>query len=280
MKTIEKITVWGVRGSFPVAKTDFMEYGGNTSCISAQCGQRLVVFDAGSGLLELGNALSPAGKKRIDILFSHLHMDHCLGLFGFRPFHDPEAEIHLYGSRHDNMGFRELLEKLIRTPYWPVGLENCAARIQVHEVSPGESFRLAGDEASSAGPTIHTMAGNHPNQSLLFRLEHGGKSVIYALDCEMDRKTQASLTTFARNGSLLIWDASYTEPDLLRYRGWGHSSWEEGIALGRAAGVGSVLMTHYSSEYTDCFLHGQEALATGFDPICRFAKEGMEFSLV
>lgn len=279
MNAIEKITVWGTRGSFPVAKTDFLEYGGNTSCISVQWNQRLVIFDAGSGLLELGKTLSSAGKRRIDILVSHLHMDHCLGLFGFQPFHNPEAEIHLYGGSHDGIGFRECLERLICTPYWPIGLKTCAARVQIYEISPGESFRLAGDEASPAGPLIHTMAGNHPNQSLLYRLEYGDISVIYALDCEMDPETQASLTNFARNGNLLIWDASYTEADLPRCRGWGHSSWKEGIALGRAAGVRGVLMTHYSSDYTDCFLRTQEKLAAGIDPLCRFAKEGMELSL-
>ena len=55
------VTVWGVRGAVPRAEADFKEYGGNTSCICADCGGELVVFDAGSGIVRLGEALAQAG---------------------------------------------------------------------------------------------------------------------------------------------------------------------------------------------------------------------------
>lgn len=274
-----KITVWGARGSLPASGVDYAEYGGNTSCISADCGDRMILLDAGSGMTNLGYFLKRSGRKKIDILISHLHMDHCLGLFGFPLFHDPQAEIRLYGAAQEGAGFRQNLENLLRPPYWPLGLENFSARVELHELAPGESFRLAGGEGISDGVTIRTLPGNHPNQSLLYRLEHGGRSIIYALDNELDDETRLSLTDFARGGSLLIWDANFTEEDLSLHRGWGHSTWNQGIALRRSAGAESALMTHFSFGYTDAFLREQERLCTRADPTSRFAKEGMELFL-
>lgn len=274
-----KIKVWGVRGSCPTPSADFLQYGGNTSCISAQWGEHLVVLDAGSGFIGLGDHLPPESPKRMDILFSHLHMDHCLGLFGCRLMHDPEMELHLYGAAQEGRGFEQNLSALVRAPYWPVGLRDFSASIRIHEISPGECFVLKGKNADSGDIKVHTLQGNHPNQSLLYRLEAGEESIVYGLDCELTEEIRPSLREFSRNSGLLIWDACFSEEALAKHRGWGHSSWEQGISLGREAGAGMVLMTHYSSKYTDAFLQAQEELAARTDPLCRFAREGMEIRL-
>lgn len=274
-----KIKVWGVRGSYPTPGAAFAEYGGNTSCILARRGEHSVIFDAGSGLIEMGEQWPPDRRKKLDILFSHLHMDHCLGLFGCCLLHDPEAEIHLYGAAQEGRTFEENLKALMRAPYWPIGFGDSPASIRVHELKPGESFVLKGSGGTSEDIKVHTLCGNHPNQSLLYRLEAGGKSLVYGLDCEMTEEIRPFLRDFSQNADLLIWDACFTDRELLRYRGWGHSSWQQGISLGREAGAGTVLMTHYSPKYTDTFLQKQEELAIKADPSCRFAREGMEICL-
>lgn len=274
-----KVKVWGVRGSFPTADSNYLEYGGNTACISAECGERLVVFDAGSGLTALGRQLSRGAQKRIDILLGHMHIDHCLGLFGFKPLHDAGAEIHLYGRGAEGVGLREQLEKLLGPPYWPLGMKNFPAHVEVHEVEPGNLFRLAGSENSAEDLRVRTLAGRHPNGSLLYRLESDHRSIVHALDCETDGEIFDELGHFSQNADLLIWDANFTEEDLSRHRGWGHSSWKQGIALRQAAGAKHVLMTHYSSEYEDNFLQKQEKLAAQMDPVCRFARERMELEI-
>lgn len=279
MKEIWNIKIWGVRGSYPTPGTAFAEYGGNTSCISAHWGEHSVILDAGSGLIGLGEQWPPGRKKRLDILFSHLHMDHCVGLFGCRLLHDPEMEIHLYGAAQEGRSFEENLKALLRAPYWPIGFQDFPSSIRVHELKPGESFTLKGDGASSGNLEIHTLRGNHPNQSLLYRLEAGGKSLVYGLDCEMTEEIRPLLRNFSQNTDLLIWDACFTDQELEQYRGWGHSSWRQGAALGRQAGAGMVLMTHYSPKYTDTFLQKQEELAAKTDSPCRFAREGMEICL-
>lgn len=264
-----KATVWGVRGSIPMASAEFLKYGGNTSCVSVDCGGTLVVLDAGSGIVRLGEALSGQKGQRLHLLFSHLHLDHVLGLPCFAPLHDPAAEIHLYGQAREGESFQSRLERLIGPPYWPLGLGDFPARVILHEVGPGEQISL------TEGLTADTMPGNHPNESVMYRLEGAGKRLTYTLDCELDSSLSPRLTEFCRDSGLLIWDAHFTGEDL--QKGWGHSTWEQGAALGRAANAGVTLMTHFSPAYTDSFLEARERLAEKEG--VRFAKEGMEIVL-
>lgn len=265
MKTAATVAVLGVRGSFPVTGGDFLEYGGNTSCFLADLGGETVILDAGSGLSALGGGV-PLPGGRVHILLSHLHLDHIMGLFSFPLLHDPAAEICLYGD----VGLRSRLSTVLGPPYWPLGLDDFHARVRVRELTAGERLRLEG------GVALSTLRGNHPGGSLLYRLEGGGKALVYALDCEMDGDMPAALARFAQDADLLIWDASFAPGDLIK--GWGHSTWREGIALRREAGVKRILMTHYAQTYTDSFLSQQEKLA-GADSGCLFAREGMVIPL-
>lgn len=231
------IDIWGVRGSFPVPDTHFLTYGGNTSCISLEYGNRLIILDAGSGIVPLGEHLHKCGRKRVDILLSHLHIDHVLGLFKFRLFYDPEAEIHLYGEYNSSTGLRKQLETLVGAPHWPVGISNFPAQIKIHELRPGETFILSEKADGKSSIKVHTLRGNHPQPSLLYRLEADNTSLVYALDCEMNEDMFRSLSAFSRGSSLIIWDANFTDQDLKQHSGWGHSSWKEGVSLCSAAEI-------------------------------------------
>lgn len=271
MKTAGTVTVLGVRGSFPAAGGGFLNYGGNTSCFLADMEGETVILDAGSGLASLGSGVPlPDGRKHVHVLLSHLHLDHIMGLFSFSLLHDPAAEICLYGEGHGDTTLRSQLADILGPPYWPLGLDDFQARIQVRELTPGVRMSL-GDSV-----VLSTLRGNHPGDSLLYRLEGGGKTLVYALDCEMDRDMRASLTSFAQDADLLIWDATFAPGDLIK--GWGHSTWQEGLALGRLAGAKRVLMTHYSQPYPDRFLSEQEKLGMT-DSRCLFAREGMVIQL-
>ena len=137
MQTTGTVTVLGARGSFPVTGRDFLEYGGNTSCFLLDLGGETVILDAGSGLTSLGTGVSlPGGRKHIHILLSHPHLDHIMGLFSFPLLHDPEAEICLYGEAQDGTTLRSQLGAILGPPYWPLGLDDFRARIQVRELTP------------------------------------------------------------------------------------------------------------------------------------------------
>lgn len=264
--------IWGVRGSVPMASAEFLEYGGNTSCISVDCGGELVVFDAGSGITGLGGRLArQEGPKKLHLLISHLHLDHIIGLTGFQTLYDPSAEIHLYGESREGRNILDRLGQILTPPYWPVGPGDFRARLIVHEVGPGQRVPLA------EGLTVSALRANHPNLSLIYRLEGGGKRLVYTLDCEMGGGMEEALLDFAKDSDLLIWDANFIPGE--RRPGWGHSTWEEGAALGARAGARTVLMTHYSNWYHDDALRRQERRALEAGPAVRFAREGMELKL-
>lgn len=295
------VTVWGTRGAIPTAGADFLEYGGNTSCISVCCGGELVVFDAGTGIAQLDaaglraacpntdrpdtaepaahlnttqpGAAPPAAQpvKHVHLFLSHLHLDHVQGLIGFPLLQDPSAELHLYGEARDGMGLRAWLDRLFGPPYWPVSLDDSRAGITIREIGPDTQFSPA------PGLSVRTLRSCHPNQSLIYRLDGPGRSIVYTPDCELTDDIAPRLTDFARGCDLLVWDANFSEADL--QKGWGHSTWQQGLAIARAAGAARVLMTHYDRSYTDAFLARQEHLAKQESNQCVFAREGMEIVL-
>lgn len=175
------LSIWGARGALPAADRQFLEYGGNTSCISLDWGSGVLCFDAGSGLPNLAERLS--GTPRLDILISHVHIDHIPGLYTLSvPL---GTEIHLYGAARQSTSFQQQLETAVGSPYWPVGLRDHSVQVFFHEIVPGDSFSLP---RTGGELRICTMEGNHPGESLLYRAEFGESSVIYTLDCEMNEE--------------------------------------------------------------------------------------------
>ena len=263
-----RVTVWGVRGSSPTPEAAFLDYGGNTSCFSVDCGGDLAVFDAGSGLAGLGESMvRPGGPRRADLFLSHLHLDHVQGLVAFRPLFFPSKEIHLYGRP----GLGEALDRLLSPPWWPVGLGDFLANVRIHEICPGGAVSLPG------GASVEVLEGRHPNGCFYYRLEGGGKRVVYALDCEPDGEMARRLADFAQGADLLVWDADFVEADFKP--GWGHSTWRRGVDFAREADVKRVLMAHYATNHDDAFLREQEALACQVSSSAYFAKEGMVMEL-
>lgn len=273
MKEI-KVKAWGVRGSVPRAGSAFMNYGCNTSCWSVELEDRVVIFDAGSGIINLGDQLlREACGKRLDLFLGHLHYDHVIGLLGFPQMFREGTELHIYGECQQGVSsFRENLEALWSVPFWPVALSGCTARLQVHDLEPQATVGLG-------SASVTTIRGKHPGNSLLYRLKVSGKKMIYGLDCQMDDAMMKRYAEFASGADLVLYDANFTSEDLKLCRDWGHSSWEEGLALKKASGIQRMVMTHFSANYTDDILKLQEELARAADPDCLFAREGMEITL-
>ena len=266
------VTVWGTRGAVAMASEDYMEFGGSTSCVCVDCGGELVVFDAGTGIVGLGRLLARQnGPRKLHLFISHLHLDHIIGITGFQTMYDPTAEVHLYGEKRDGMSVLDRIGQVLNPPYWPVGPGQFQAKLTVHDLTPGQHITLA------EGLGVDTMRSNHPNLSLIYRLEGMGKRLVYTLDCEMGGGMEDRLAEFARDCGVLIWDANFIPGELKP--GWGHSTWEQGVALGKRAGAGTVLMTHFSHWYNDAVLREQERLALAADPSVRFAREEMELTL-
>lgn len=244
----------GVRGSFPVADRSYMEYGGNTSCYSIEYPNRVLVFDAGTGIGQV-----PWDKKPIHVFLSHLHMDHVMGLFCWPVLFCPEAKVHFYGEGKDENDLKQKLGNLFAEEFWPVNLSSAAAELSFHPFAPGEEICF--QEEDGAGCRISAMRSQHPGCCMMFRLEEGDHSLVYMLDYELgqaDGEVQKELEAFIHKADYMIFDAQYTLEELPAHIGWGHSSWEQGAELGMRAGIGHVLMAHYDRGHDDCFLMEQE----------------------
>lgn len=263
------LNVHGVRGSFPAPERSCMEYGGNTSCCSIEYPDRILVFDAGTGIEQVA-----WNGKPIHVFLSHFHMDHVMGLFCWQALFCREAEIHFYGEGESGGELEARLGQLFADRFWPVKLADAAARLVFHPFAPGKEVCFPGE--GGRGCRISAMASLHPNSCMLFRLTEGTHRLIYMLDYELGqagKEVRGALEQFVYGADYLIFDAQYTMEELPAHRGWGHSAWEQGLELGRAAKAGCVMMAHYDRSHGDAFLREQEKRAKKLDERCVFLRE-------
>ena len=216
-----KLRFWGARGTVPSPSADQLRYGGNTSCLAVSLSEREhVIFDCGSGLRRFGGSLppNPDGRPtRFHIFLSHYHFDHIEGLPLFQPLYDPSSTIRIHGPATCGMDVKQILEGLIRPPYFPVTFADVPSTVE-YVIDDGSGIKI-GDI------TVDSLPLNHPQGCLSYRLRRGDRSIIYATDHEHgEEATDRALIEFARGAAHLIYDATYepAEYEELR-RGWGHS---------------------------------------------------------
>ncbi|HET6613535.1 MAG TPA: MBL fold metallo-hydrolase, partial [Kofleriaceae bacterium] len=171
------IRFWGVRGSIASPGKATASVGGNTSCVEVCCGPTRLVLDAGTGIRRLGEALIADGPTTMTLLLSHLHWDHIQGLPFFVPAYLPGSEITVVGAKTAEMTLEEALAHQMRAPVFPVRLADLAASLRYRHVRSGESF-------SFGEVTVRAAKLNHPGGVLAYRIDHAGKSVVYATDTE------------------------------------------------------------------------------------------------
>lgn len=253
--------------------------GGNTSCVEVRCKDTLLVLDGGTGLRRLGDWLMTRGDEvRAHLLFSHVHWDHIQGLPFFGPIYRPETELTLHGAPEGG-SLRDILESQMQSPTFPVALANAPAQIRYRPVEPLQPFTI-GCVRVTAAPL------NHPNGVLAFRIDCEGRSVVYATDTEHapDGAIDETLVELARGADLLIYDAQYTPEEYdgsvgFSRRGWGHSTWAEGVRVARAAEVGRLVLFHHEPSHDDAQVAAIEQAAAKELPGTVAAREGMSIAL-
>ena len=112
-------TLWGTRGSLATPGPETARYGGNTSCVSVRGrAGTVLVLDAGTGIRRLGATLD-ASVTHIDILLTHLHMDHIQGLGFFAPLYRPDVQVGIWGPAGTRHSLRERLMRYLSPPLFP-----------------------------------------------------------------------------------------------------------------------------------------------------------------
>jgi phosphoribosyl 1,2-cyclic phosphodiesterase len=249
-----EIGFWGVRGSIPAPGPATVRYGGNTSCVSLRpdgAGGRLIILDCGTGARNLGNTLmeGPFGQGRgeASILLSHAHWDHIQGFPFFVPLYQPGNKFHIFGGAKSSAMLEGILEGQMAPQYFPVQtLKNMGASIDISAIAEGTPFEVERCTVR-ARTNPHGRAG-----ALAFRVEDGGRSVVYASDAGYPPggPPPASIELY-RGADVLIHDSTYTPEDRERYAPRGFSSVGDAVAAAVAGEVKRLVLFHYDQDYSD-----------------------------
>ncbi|GAC1394753.1 MAG: MBL fold metallo-hydrolase [Polyangiales bacterium] len=286
MTAMSDVRFWGVRGSIPTPGPATAEIGGNTSCVEVRAGGRLLVFDAGTGLRLLGNALMKEAKPPVEawIFFSHVHWDHIQGFPFFTPAFIRGNTIHLFGGHKASSTLEETLAGQMENPSFPVHLSDMGAKMHFHDVFEGEVVEI---EAAAGAGTIRVTntRGNHPNGVYAYRVDFGGKSVMYATDTEHYAVVDPKLKRLAQGVDVLIYDAQYTPEEYAGATGggsklgWGHSTYEAAVDLAKAAGAKKLVLYHHDPAQDDKAVREKERRARELFAECQAAYEGLTLTL-
>ena len=261
------IKFWGVRGSIPSPGASTSGFGGNTSCVEIRAGADVCIFDMGSGLRVLGESLGRT-PAQATIFLSHYHWDHIQGLPFFAPIYDPASALDIYGPVREGRDVRALLSGQMVAPYFPVTIDAFRAQVGYHTISGGQTVQVGQTQVTAS--ELH-----HPNGVLAYRIERGGKAVVYATDTEHGTEADEALVALARGAEALIYDAMYTEDEYQKSKtGWGHSTWVAGLELCRKAGCKRLVLFHHEPTRHDKDLERLVAEAASHGGRVLVAREG------
>ncbi len=241
-----KLRFWGVRGSIPTPESYAIGVGGNTSCISIQFEDYLVVFDAGTGLRKLGKFLE--NKRRSQwkgsIFLTHYHWDHIQGLPFFAPAYRDENRFYIYGKTKKGRSIDDILAEQMESPYFPVNMDSLEGLVTFIPVEEDTSIEII------PGAHIHTVRLNHPDGAVGYRFNHPEGSISYISDHEHPNNTiDRAIVNFVQESSVLIHDSQYMPLEKKGSKsGWGHSSWEDAVLTAKEAGVNKLFLFHHDPE--------------------------------
>jgi phosphoribosyl 1,2-cyclic phosphodiesterase len=264
------VRFYGVRGSIATPGPD-KTAGGNTACVEIVAGDTRIILDAGTGVRTIGNERMAANIRHSTILLSHLHWDHTCGLPFFTPIYVPGHRVEIASGPNGVMSHDDAIRSLFRAPFFPISFEDLAGQVTTRELHHNDSFTI--------GDITVTMARlNHPDPVYGYRLDHAGQSIVYATDTEHFSVVDPTLKRLAAGADILIYDAQYTPEEYPTKVGWGHSTWQAGAELARAAGVPQLVLFHHDPGRGDAQLAALEAAARAALPGTVAAREGLVLS--
>lgn len=255
-----EIRLLGTRGSMAVTGDEYKRYGGDTLCVQVTIGEKVIFFDAGTGILH-----GRAGAEN-HILIGHPHLDHLIGLSKWTELANQKKKMKIYMAEHGKMNCAEIMHRLYGPPFWPVSLEMISKELKYITITE-RTFRI-GDIL------VETLPGNHPGGVTHFKLSDGTRSLVYAVDCELTEKAAQELQDFACGCDILICDGQLLEEDVQSKRGWGHSTVTEAARLGEACGARQTVLVHYDPASKDKQLDEISGKILEKYPACVFGKQG------
>lgn len=298
----------GVRGSYPIANKDFLQYGGNTSCIEVNVGGHLIILDAGTGLIDTGKELmekyissgmSPEERTPVNatVLLSHIHQDHTQGFTFFKPLHLKSTTVNVFGHVSDGKSLKNELASMLFGKSFPLDLGDIAGNLNIHNINDGDTIVLRHNCAPFIIQTNEMPQGDdvlitchksyaHPREGVfVYKISYKNKSLVYATDKESYLGGDKKFIEFARNCNLLVHDAQYTTEDYLDLivpkQGYGHSTFEIAVETQRLANAEKLVFFHFDPDYNDEKLNGiNEHYQNQYGGKAIMAYEGLELDLL
>ena len=281
-----KVKVWGCRGSVPSPGPQMNRYGGNTSCVELTLSDdSKLILDAGTGIRTLGTELLDA--PQVNILLTHLHLDHIQGLMFFPPCFHAESHITIWGPASPEASLEDRIARYISAPLSPVEVKELPCEVDFRDTPPSEW---------QVGPaTIRAESVTHRGPTLGFRITDGDTTVCYipdhepALGAPIEGLDPEWISGYelARDATLLIHDCQYTDDEYAGHVGWGHSRFSDTIAFSNSVGAKRLLLFHHDPLHTDDALDALHTAAqerweeTGGDPtMVEMAMEDRELDVL
>jgi phosphoribosyl 1,2-cyclic phosphodiesterase len=287
-----KIKFWGVRGSVPTPLTAnqiknrisavvqricpddirspesrelflgslppdiFGVVGGNTTCIEVRTNDDVcIIFDAGTGIRELGNyyVKERSNIREFHIFFTHFHWDHIQGIPFFSPAFLKQNKVFFYSPVD---GFESFIRMQMKYPYFPIQMDILGSQIRFIELNK-KNLKIANS-------TVTWRIMKHPGGCFAYRLEYEGKSVVIATDSEITEhefKQIGENTDFFKSIDILVVDSQYTLEESINKMDWGHSSYSIDVDLESTWGVRNLVLFHHEPMYDDRKILGIEKLS-------------------
>lgn len=300
-----KIKFRGTRGSYPTAKSNYLEFGGNTACVEVRCGNQLIILDAGTGIIDIGvdeikNSIISEIKKphQATIILSHIHQDHIQGLQFYKPLFAPSSTINLFGLNTSEESLKDTLKAILFDKVFPLGIDEIRSKFNIDNFGQNDVIVISQNGQIKTYDILNenikkeqddvvitackTMA--HPkNGCLSIKIEYKGKSLVYATDKESYVGADKKFIQFAHMCDCLIHDAQYTYHDYINpiqpKQGYGHSTFEMAIETASLAKAKKLFFFHYDPDYDDSKLSMLESEFSKNNENIFFAKENLEISL-
>jgi phosphoribosyl 1,2-cyclic phosphodiesterase len=273
-----KVAFYGTRGSIPVAEPDYVQFGGNTSCILITfTNGRIGILDAGTGMRKLGHDFAVRSIEQYDNVFiglSHTHWDHIQGFPFFIPAYDRRRHftISICEEGRNTNDLESIFATQMQHDYFPVSLDKMGATLIFWQAD-------VTDFTTPSGVNIIASKHNHPGNAYGYRITEGKTTLVYCTDVEHVGGIDPNVVALARNADLLIHDAQYTPEELKDKKGWGHSSWEQAVEVALHAGVKKLALFHHDPEHNDAFLLNIEKECQRQFSEAFLAREGLEIEM-
>lgn len=304
-----KIKFRGVRGSYPIANGNYLQYGGNTSCVEVNVNGHLIILDAGTGLIDIGNelmekyiasGLTTEERTPIEatVLISHIHQDHIQGFTFFRPLHIPTSRINVFGNVSYEETLSDELAHLLFGKSFPLDLGDIAGNLNIHDITDTDGIILRHgcepiikriekdeDKIPQDDDVLITCYRSyaHPQEGvIIYKIAYKDKTLVYATDKESYLGGDKKLANFARGCDLIIHDAQYTTEDYLNSfvpkQGYGHSTFDMAIECQKQVGAKKLVFFHFDPTYDDNKLNIIKEHYKELENV-QLAYEGLEIEL-